>query len=350
MFRVDKIQEGFVGQVGFKNPTLAGYNMVSAENQASVSGLHFGGIGSVVSMQIIKDLQEDPKISDNAFNALLTQMQKDAALEVCNGVFQGMSDFLGLGNIYPFEKSFNETETLPERFVAFKLQQLKGSVICSVPWVELSFDEEVTFNLYLYNSNKPSTPIQTKEVTTSAGESIVVSLDWIVADDATYKGGIFYMGYFASDLGTAKPYKKNHNLSSLQVNAPCYNVEPVYLEYESTKINVEKSTYTSNSHGMNIGINVYVDYTEQILMNKRLFWQAIRLQVHNTVLNMMLTTTRSNITERISESMLNAANIEYYGSKEIGVTGVSQKLENEIANIRKMLFYVPTITKSTLSR
>lgn len=345
MIRTDKIQTGLFGGVGFRNPTLTGYNIVDSTNQESSSGLYFQDGSELVTIKNIKDTQENADISDSDFNTLLTNMQKSVVLDVCNKVINGQSDFISSVNVLPFEKSFDATIEHKSKFVGFEIEPSLGNIACKIPYVELSFNEEVTFNLYLYNSNLPKSPVQTKSVTTTAGESKIVDLGWIIADDATYKGGTFYLGYFDDDLGTAKAYKKDHDSSNVMINAPYFKIWPLTLGYTGTTIDIENENSSSLTFGLNFGMDVYNDYTELIIRNKSLFWNAIQLQMHEKVLSKIKYSTRTNATERVSVGKID---FELFGNREAGILGVSKKLENAISTLRKSLFYVPRISRGTL--
>jgi len=349
MIRIDKIQAGLFGGVGFRNSDITGYDIVNTANQVTASGLTFQDGSELVTIKNIKLSQENPSINDEQFNTLLERMQKAVILDVCNKVVNGKSDFIKSTNLYPFEKSFDEKVGVSGKFVGFQIVPSLGNIICRIPWIELSFDSEVTFNIYLYNSNLPKTPIQTKAVTTVAGESKITVLDWIVADDLTYKGGNFYLGYFENDLGTARAFKKDHDIGSLRIKTPYFYIEPVSLTYSGTTINVENEIYESETFGLNIGVDIHNDYTELILRNKNMFWNAIQLQMHEKVLNMIRYSTRENSEKRGLADIIKFADFELYGNKEMGIIGVQGKLNKAIETLQKALFYKPTISKGTLS-
>ena len=344
MIRTDKIQTGLFGGVGFRQPTLTGYNIVDETNQGSTSGLYFGDSSELVTIKNIKDCQEDSDISDVNFNTLLTNMQKSVILDVCNKVIAGQSDFIYTSNLYPYEKSFKNTINPSSKFVGFEITPRQDCYVSSIPFVELCFDSIKTFNLYLYNSNKPKTPVQTKPVTTVAGESTIVILDWILADDTSYKGGTFYLGYFEDDLDGAKAYKRDHEESIFQVSTHYYSVEPCTLDYSGTTIDVTTRVYKSDTFGLNIGMNVYTDYTELILSNRNLFYQAIQLQMHEKILSLIKHSTRSNFTERTLKDI----DLELFGNSKFSIDGTIDKLNRAISQIQKALFYVPKITRATL--
>lgn len=342
MIRIDKIQTAFAGSVGFRNPTQTGYDIVDATNQLSASGLYYQSGSELVTIKNIKECQSDPNITDEQFNTLLTNMQKAVVLDVCNKVIEGRSDFISSLNLYPFEKSFDALVPKTGKFVGFAITPSAGNKVCKIPWVELSFDAAETFNIYLFNSNL-SAPIQTKEVTTTAGESKIVQLDWIIADDVNYKGGKFYLGYF--DTITANAYKKDHDLASMRVQTPYFHVEPITLTGTST-VDVESENYVSETHGLNIGLDVYSDYTELIIRNKSMFYTAIQLQMHEKVLNLIKYGSRGNPDQReISENVIN---FELFGNSKVGINGVMSRLQSAINTLRKAFFYQPRIQRGTL--
>lgn len=348
MIRTDKIQTALFGGVGFRNSTLTGYDIVDATNQGATSGLYFQDGSELITIKNIKDSQENASITNEQFNELLGRMQKSVILDVCNKVINGQSDFISSINLYPFEKSFDATLEHRGKFVGFEIIPPQGQIACKIPFVELTFDGDATFNLYLYNSNLPKSPIKTEEVTTVAGESKVVSTDWIIADDVTYKGGSFYLGYFDNDLGSVKAFKKDHDLASMRIKTPYFKVEPVALGISGTTIDVEDKTYISETYGLNIGLEVYRDYTELIVRNKSIFWNAIQLQMHEKVLNMIKYSTRESGDKRSLVDMMKFADFELYGNREMGIAGVQGKLKNSIDSIKKSLFYQPKIQRGTL--
>lgn len=344
MIRVDKIQTALFGGVGFRQPTLTGYNIVDSTNLGSTSGLYFGDSSDLVTIKNIKECQEDVSISNANFNTFLTNLQKSCILDVCNKVIAGQSDFIDSINLYPHEKAFDETLTPVDNFVGFSIEPRRRNMVCSIPWIELSFDSNKTFNIYLYNTNKPNDPILTKEVTTISGESVIVQLDWIIADDVTYKGGEFIIGYFEEDLDGAKPFKRGWEQSILKVNTPYFCVEPIFLDHIGSVIDVKSELYCTDTFGLNIGMNVYTDYTELIVSNKNLFFPAIQLQMHERVLNLIKYSTRQNADKVASRENID---FELHGNPKIGIEGIVKKLERAIEQIRKALFYVPKISRAT---
>jgi hypothetical protein len=352
MIRVDKIKDSFFGEVGFRNSTVAGYDIVDNDNKASVSGLFFQDVSRLVTIKNIKDTQENPDITDPQFNDLLKQLQDTAILNVCNKVSQGKSDFIQSDNLFPFEKTFDQTLATSNRFIGFRIEPIYIiDLISKVNWIEASFDKAVTFNLYLYNSNKPNAAIKTKSVTTIANESVIVNInDWFIADNESYKGGTFYLGYFEDDLSGAKPIKRNFEIANLQTHTKCYDVLAVSLEHVGTVIDVSSDVNLSDTGGLNIGMDIYTDYTELFIRNKSLFSQAIQHEMAIEVLGIISKSTRSNRTERITRDFLKQINLELYGYKDenVFIMGLIAKHGRLIADLRKSFFRQPKISKGTL--
>lgn len=348
MIRYDKIKSSLFGGVGWRQPTLTGYDIINSENLQSDSGLFFQDSHPYVTVKNIKEAQEDKDVSDSDFNDYLKSIQETSISNACNSILNGKSDFIQSVNLYPYEKSFKDTIDKRGKFVGFIFEQRQSvGLIAKVPWVELSFDEDVSFDIHLFNSNLKE-PIQTQSVTASAYESVIVNLDWFIADDTDHKGGNFYIGYYEDDLGTAKALKKNFDLSNLQVYTKCYCIRPVSLDVDASVIDVTTLINESDTFGLNIGIEVYNDYTELIIRNKNLFWNAIYFQAAEKVLNTLLTSTRSNRTQRTNTLDANQILFALYGDANTGIKGIDSKLKMAIHDVRKTLFYKPKISRRTL--
>jgi hypothetical protein len=351
VIRPGKIKSNLFGGVGFRQSTLTGYDIVDAANQVSSSGLFYQDASFLITIKNIKATQENPLISDVDFNKLLKQVQESVILDVCNKVTAGESDYLQSVNLYPYEKTFKNTLDVTDKFSGFRIvPNNRNNLISKLSFIELCFDSDVTFNLYLYNSNNPNLYIQTVEVNAKANESTIVDLGWFISDDTTHKGGVFYLGYFEDDLGGAKPIKRDFEMADLGRSTKCFYIEPVKLEHAVSVIDVSTSVEVSDTGGLNLGVEIYNDYTEFISKNKNLFWQAIQTQMAIKVLNLIATSTQSNATQRILQNVIDRAIIELHGTSEgnIRIEGLTVKNERIINDLKKQLFYKPRIQRRTL--
>jgi hypothetical protein len=348
MIRVDKIQAGLFGRVGFRQSDITEYAIVSAPNLVATSGLTFQDASEIVSIKNIHDTQENPSTTTNQFNSLLERYQKSAIIEACTKVVTGESDFVNSLNLYPYAKSFKNTITKHGKFVGLKLQPTYYDMAFRITFGELSFDDEDSFNIYVFNSNL-SDPIQTKAVTTAAGQSKVISFDLLIANEATYKGGCFFIGYFEDDV-TASAYKRDYELSSLSIRTPFITIDPVSIDHDDEVLDITSETFHSDTFGLNFGIELYYDHTDLILNNKTLFDRAIQYQGVIKMLNIIKSSTRSNIQERLTKEITDEANLALYGNSQAKIKGVTQLLDEEIAHVKRTLFPKYRISKGTLWR
>lgn len=350
MIRPDRIKSEIFGGVGWRQTTLSGYPVIASPNTNASSGLYFQDGTSFVTIQNIYDCQQDSKISDPNFNTYLTQLQESCILEVCQKINNKESDFIQSTNLYPYEKSFSNTIEHSEKFVGFQIDRKKQiNILGKINWIELTFDSVATFNIYLYNSNLPKTAIKTVSVTTVANESVIVSLnDWEIADNETFKGGTFYWGYFENDLNGAKAIKKDYELADLQVSTKCHYVTPISMDHSGLIIDITTVEEKSETYGLNFCIDTYNDYTELFIRNKNILFQAIQYQMAERVLNLVRTSIRSNVIERLNKDNINFIDFELYGNKEAGIVGITGKLNRVIDDIRKMFFYKSLISRRTL--
>lgn len=343
MIREDKILSAFFGGVGFKQPTISGLPVINSANLQSDSGLKFEDGSFSVTIKNIYDCQENPSITDEQFNDLLTAMQKSCILEVVQGVVKDKTSFIQKENLYYHEKRFLNTLDTSSRAVGFKIEPFfRGNLTLMIPWIELCFDAEKTFNIYLYNSNIPNEPIQTESVTTKANRAVIKNLDWYIADDETYKGGDFYLIYFEDDLDGAKPYKRDYELSTYKVCTRYYEIEPRSVGYSGDTIDVSAFNASSDTFGLNFGISIYMDYTETFITSKNLFWSAIQYMMARKVLELVVHSTRSNITERERKH----AYSQLIGNDDI--IGLESKSKQAIEDLRTHFFYQPRVFKATL--
>jgi hypothetical protein len=339
---------GLFGGVGFRNPTDPDYNIVKEPNTTSNSGLYFDDASGFVTIQNIKECQPDKKITVAEFNTYLTNLQKQVIDDVCRQVLADRSKFIYSINLFPYPKAFDRVLEPESGFVGFEIERFdQQDTAAKAEWVELAFDSEVTFNLHLFNSNRKQ-PIKTLEVTTSANEAKVISLtDWFIADSDECKGGRYYVGYFESDLGGAKPMAKDLEDSNIQICNAFFSIYPVRVDQDNSLLNIREIEYTSDTAGLNLGINIYQDFTALVISHKDLFYPAIQYGMGVKVLNLIKTSIRSNITQRLTSEMIPDIDFELYGNEQLNIAGIKTEYLSRIDSLKTLLFYEPLMTKTT---
>jgi hypothetical protein len=336
------------GEVGFNQPTISEYAIVDSANQESRSGYKFQDASSFVTVQNIKDSQQDSAISDVVFNTYLGSLQNECIASSVAQVVSGEGLFMQSANLYPYTKDFNNTITPTTKAVGFRIRTPKRTDIGSkISWIELSFDADATFDVHLYNTNKKD-PIQTQSVTVVAGESTVVEVDWNLTDQDEYKGGSFYLVYFEDDLAGTKAYKKDFEHSNVRRSTTYYDVVPVSMAHTGNVLDFAHDTESTETFGLNFGIDIYNDYTELVVRNKQSFARIIQLTMGVKVLNLLRNSIRSNTAERINKSQIAEIVLELYGDEKVHTLGLMAELQTAILTLKKQLFKKSMISKGTL--
>ncbi len=207
-FDRDQVISALFGRLGWKQPTIAGSPVLSSNNLLSKSGRYFndGSFHSLVQIKTLKDTAElDGSADDATFNDYLDTLQRGVIMRCLNGVFSP-EEYISQGLLY-------------ERFHNNDMPIVNGNLFCGIriktpatadlgvqiDSIALYFNKDVTFNLYLFNDLKKE-PIWFSPVSAEANNQVVVSLPSIVLNHigGNNHNGIFYLGYFQSDLGTAQ--------------------------------------------------------------------------------------------------------------------------------------------------
>lgn len=330
-----------VGRVGWRQSTLTDYSILDADNLKSDSGYCFNDASGLVTIKNVKECQENPDITTLQFNSYVASLQTSAITQVLNKVFFDKGENLETITLFPFEHRFDDILTLGSGFVGLRINVgLNRRTTSTIRNIALSMNGADTFTIYLFNSNVKS-PIQTKEVTVSDGDTIV-DLDWdLPKNTATYKGGTYYLGYFEADL-SVQPYSRKYELGDYSFSSHYNSIDFVRLSNVGTVIDVDGDSILEPM-GINIEIETRNDYTDLIQSKKNLFDKAIMYQMASIVLDIIYTTTRSNITQRLTDGIKSFAFAELNGDAELGSIGMFSKASREITSVRNALFSRPKI-------
>jgi hypothetical protein len=191
-----------------------------------------------------------------------------------------------------------------------------------VKTVTLVFDGVRTFNLYLFKEGTAA-PIETKEVTTVANTPTVIDLEaegWIMNYPASGEC-VYYLGYFQDDLAAVKAVREqvrfNHTIC---FSAECISAQPL----TSSTFNQEQISYNSyDANGINAEVHSFRDYTYKVKRSAQLFDELIGLQMVVKVLEQIVSSTRSNITERILKEGFDKAQLVHYLNGAVPISGAA---------------------------
>lgn len=339
MIRLSDIQTAAVGLVGWKQPTKSGSVVVSANNKASSSGLYYDQGSGLATIENLKASLSDPAISDANLNTYLEDLTKSAMVDVLHQVFTD-EDFIENRAMYIHPSRYAEVIQNETRFVGYEIQVKSNQELAVViNQVDLEFDSAGTVKLLLFNSQK-ATPIQSKEITTVANTATNAELGWVLDGKGTY-----YIGYLAGGL-TPRAINRSWKISDLKSCYASCNLQSIAVTGHNTEtlFDVDATSNTSETWGINLDISAYADYTDIVLRNKSRFAKALQLQVCARVLDVISTSVTSTRIERLSK---NHAMLELNGNKSnpdypntIGVLGL---LGAEIKRLKVNYTGVPPI-------
>ena len=337
---------GLYKRLGWREPTKTGYtSLLDADNLATASGLYFQDFNPLITVENVKESQPDPGIPDANFNIYLDNLQKSVILKVIDLVYRVKNDLIEEFLLFDNENVITKTIDNGTDFVGYEINLAKlKNIAAQINKIILEFDGAATFTLYLYHSTKQEA-IYSQSVTSAENiaEIVTPTEEWIMQyDSLEIKGGKYYIGYYQSDLGSVKAINRNWNNAALMADSSYLGFTPIKATPNGTALfDLDDISYVSETYGLNFDISSFYNYTSQILENKHLFNNAIGYAMAVEVLKLIVTSTRSNRAERMSEESI-AAFAELYGvpQKEdlpltIGVEGI---LDNEIKKLQNNLF------------
>jgi hypothetical protein len=340
MFRPDIVKTSLTTRIGWKQPTTSGYDILTGDNLISLSGMYFSDYHAALTIKNIKETQENENISDSDFNTYLLDMQKSAIVRVLNGVFN-KDAIIYQCQLYSraFEKDF-EVRTQEDKFVGFRFSLVDDyGFAIRINSISLLFNEAKTFNLYCYHSAKGR--IWTKSVTTVANQETIVNVTDLILtiSESTYKQGEFYIGYFENDLGTCK---------AIEYGTPDYESTHIFhytgieIDRDGSAYDKESITYTFDNYGLNIELTEMHDYTSVICRNADKFDEAVGLQMAVNLIEQIISSSRSNATERIGKdqlaSLYNDLNIDMPTDQRPYSAGLKNRLKREIQRLNRTFF------------
>lgn len=184
----------------------------------------------------------------------------------------------------------------------------------------LYFDGVKTFNIYAFKKGT-SAAIHTKSVTSVANAPTVIDLssdNWIFNYSAS---DVFYIGYFQDDLGTVKALRETVSMNRFKMFDAVYMQSP---KVTGNTMDQSRVSYDFTPYGLTAEVHSFRDYTKTIVSNPSLFDEVIGLSMVYRVLEEIVTTTRSNGTERVLKDANAAIELKHYLYGAVPAMGVAK--------------------------
>lgn len=341
-FNLARIYNSLKGRIGWVQPTKANSPVLDARNLSATSGRYFTEGHELVSVNNIRDSQEDPLISDYDFNQYLQQLDSNAIMRCLPAIFN--EPFIEHRLCY-IRRAYQQNVLIPltagGSFCGYRIVVAPGNYAVVFNAISLFFNGVATFNIYLFN-DLILAPVKQIQVTTVANSQTKVNLDWAVNYiQENNNGGIWYIGYFDKDLpvvGGIQVQAIDEQLN-LWENSLVWGGTP-FTSPITTGINFNRR-YVGTvfySYGLNVEMSSYSDYTELIVKNPQILDEVRILTYAITVLGIIKNGTRSDNLQRILEDKMTNINLDLNLAKTTNdfpfVSGLKEQLSRSLKTIK----------------
>jgi len=342
MIDLTKTQAALYQRVGWRQPTQTDYDILSAANLVTNSGLIFQDFNPLVTVENLHNCQVDKDVSDVNFNTWLVNFQKAAINKIVNACVN-REDLIENAALFPFENVKTDKLDNNGDFVGYEIELAKRKDIAVVlNQIITEFDADEAITIYLFHSSQ-QTALTTYSITTSANNAKFTTAGTVLYFEnlaSQYVGGKFYLGYLTTGM-TAKALNRTWNSSNVRNKFTDFSIKPIKVpgHTDSTLFDVDDVSYESDTYGINLDISTYQEYSDIVTQNKILFDRAIGLQVACDTLAQIILSARTNrIKREVGDAAFNELNGAYTGEGIPLSVGLLKQLNKEIERITKILF------------
>jgi hypothetical protein len=320
-------------RIGWRQPTISGAPVLNTFNKTSLSGRVFQSFHASCSPINIKAANEDSNISDDDFNQLLSDLQDDAILKLLNEVFRNN----GLIEQKLLYTRFGQMDLIIQNssmFVGYIIDIANDfGISTQINNCTLYFDGTCDFNLYLFQDGIKQ-PIQIIPVHCDAYQRNTIQIDNLYL---TYKTGRkFYLGYFQDELNGVHAIQEQVDVWA---TTRCYEA----IAFAAPRItnqfdfNHNMRQYTALPRGLNLEMISFRDHTQQIVRKANLFDEGIGLTVAAMAIEMMMNSTSSNFTQRITQENVKGLYSDLNQAYATDTFPITAGLKSKLISETKML-------------
>lgn len=338
MINKEKISDELYGLVGLRQPFNPDYAILDADNLESRSN-YYANDNPLAKIELAFDSADYSSISNADFNILLKRTQQTAIVDICNQVFDKV-DFISRNFLYKNPMNKKNVEILPSGFVGYEIEQCQNlpHAAFEIKRVLLNFKGTGSIKLLLFNSYS-DTPIKTQTINITSSNQLV-DLNWVVNNTDDNLGGKYFIGYLTDGL-TVEPYERNYENANIKSSYKNIEVESVYVLNHNTETLFDLDAYENSAltFGLNFDISEYYDYTDFIITNQNLFARAINIAYTIAIIQIYISSIRSNKNERLGQENIYKALVEIDGIEDqpgsVKKVGLKTNLFAEIKSIRQ---------------
>jgi len=331
-------------RIGWLEPSKTGYtSILDTDNKTTLSGKTFDALHPLTNFVRFKDTYPDSAATAGVLNAQLKAWQQTGIITVMEDVTRDQ-DFVNHGVLLS-EDDFDLDDTIAnsDKFVFVRVTVPYGYVL-TVQSIGISLDTVDTFNVYIFNSTQKAYLTATEAITPVANAEKWTALTYKNLWGTTYsapimKSGVYYIGYFQTDIPTAKALQREYYPKSSPVR-----FEYCYATPNGTSCPEDETISTTGyTYGINLDYTISRDFTPIYIKSPQLFDKALGYYVIEQMIRQMLLTDRFNTSERKAKDVPPVSQLftELNGQSETTGTpykGVIQLYKDEVEKLKAVLF------------
>lgn len=347
---IDLVLPALQKRLGWMQPTLVDSPVLNADNSESISSRHFndGSFHALCSIDNIKSAQENPGINDEEFNNFLITLQNSVIMRSLSSVFREvelieqclMYTRYGL-NDYPLPNQ--------GQWVGWCIGTANDQAISTqITMGTFYFDTDCIVTMYLFQDGIRE-PLHTIPVKVTAFQRTEVDFDGLVLNFKT--GQRYFFLYDQNELEGqgAKAIREQVETTARTLCFEAYNYQ-AYRSTDGSYFDHNNRQYPAQPAGVNLEIISFKDHTQKILRKASLFDEVQGLQMAAIVVEMINTSTRTNLvqrqTQQQSDQMYQDLN-QAYATREIPVSpGLKSRINQEFKRLMNT-FYPAQVPIST---
>lgn len=305
IFDPSQIRTGLFGLVGLRQGYETDYQIVTAANYATSSGMYYQDYHPLVTVNNLHNIAPEG-LSDADFNTWFADMSKSAIVKTVSQVMQKYEVPSVFENLRLYNNASVMDTTLElsgNAFIGFEFELAHvNNIKLVLNSIGLMFDGALSdFTFYVFHSS------QNTAITTITADATADTETWTALEDKvlnfvndTYVGGKFYIGYKQQDLGTVKPINREWDEANVRRYAKLFSCRPISVsDYDGTTLfDIDDVNYEADTYGLNFEVSALNDVTKQILTQKNVFTNVIGLGVAVEVLMRLANSTRENTVKR----------------------------------------------------
>lgn len=345
----DAVVPAMQQRLGWRQPTKAGSPVVSAGNLVSKSKRYFNSTAfhAIVTLDNIKNAQEDAAITDDNLNAFLVDMQSDCIVRSLTEVFRE-PELIEQVLMYTRFATMDMPIANSGQAIGWLINTANDPAISTqIKYATFYFDSDVSFNLYLFMDGVKA-PIKTIPIDVVAYQRTLVNFDASGDTDTTLVLNFescqkYYLCYFQNDLGEAKAIREQVETFATTrcFEAFVFNA-PQLTDSETPDFDHNYRSYGFLPQGVNLGVISFKDHTQRVLRQANLFDEVQGLQMATMAAELILYSTRTNIVERQTAQAVLQLHLDINQAKATDQIptgpGLKSRIQKEFARLRETFY------------